>query len=103
MYFGLKVFLWFKERFLKTILVPVYVMVGYAGVIAIVYLAFFRTKYKRLIAEQYDSIEEDRSHFPSSVAEVNQDYTPGSKREASASIIDNETPVDNQVTQIAKF
>nr|XP_002123744.1 solute carrier family 49 member A3 [Ciona intestinalis] len=38
--------------------VPVYVMLGYAGLVAIVYVVFFRTPYKRLNAETGDEKQE---------------------------------------------
>ena len=79
-------------------------MVGYAGVVALVYLAFFKTKYKRLLAEQND---------PSNVPEVSpapfeapaeQVYTPGRSSEPRAPILENEDPPDtNSKIQLAKF
>ncbi|CAK8677998.1 unnamed protein product [Clavelina lepadiformis] len=41
--------------------VPVYIMVGYAALIALVYIIFFRTEYKRLHAERHGSGSEESS------------------------------------------
>nr|CAB3263800.1 major facilitator superfamily domain-containing protein 7-like [Phallusia mammillata] len=36
---------------------PVYIMTGYAGVVLLLFLIFFRTKYRRLLAEQEDAAQ----------------------------------------------
>jgi len=77
-------------------------MVAYAGVVAIVYLAFFKTKYKRLISEQTDA-NPATVPPPSSSSKVEQDYTPGHSIEPSAPILDNQEPPDTKVTHVAKF
>ena len=39
--------------------VPVYVMAGYGGLIVLIYTIFFRTEYKRLLADKCKKDSED--------------------------------------------
>ena len=77
-------------------------MVGYAGLVAVIYVVFFRTDYKRLNAERETEFEDQYRPAPQSSSGESANTSPEHKIPANEKLSDDDDAMVEQSSGHAK-